>query len=106
VAEKSQDQLPYVDRPDLSEVFADGIRSIQWDGHSFRIEFSVNRQIAKTVAIPPKAAEYEISVYPCARIVLTPGAAVNLQDMLVKTLNVLESQGVLKRVAPTSGTKQ
>jgi hypothetical protein len=40
---ESPKELPYVDRIDLAEVFADQIRLIHFDGHSVRIEFAVAR---------------------------------------------------------------
>jgi hypothetical protein len=89
-----------VDRIDLAEVFADQVRLTHFDGHSVRIEFAVSRphMVNETQA--------ETTVYPAARLAISPMAAASLNQQLSTLLVILEQQGVLKRLAPSSATKQ
>ena len=61
--EKSK-ELPYVDRIDIEEVFADQIRFVQFDGYSVRIEFAVTRPHVTG------QNQAESTLYPAARLVL------------------------------------
>jgi len=36
-------EMPYVDRPEVQEVYADQVRLIHFDGYSVRLEFAVVR---------------------------------------------------------------
>src|SRR3974390_2601100 len=65
--------LRYVDRPDLAETFADSITGLFFDGQSLRIEFSVSR-MDEIKPNPPTPGRR----YPACRVVLPPGAAVDL----------------------------
>jgi hypothetical protein len=104
---QTPEESPYIDLPELSEVFADRIRSVHWDGHCFRIEFAVGRRLVKKEGKPPSGApDLHDGIYPCARIVLTPFATVNLKDALLQILAALEKQGVLKHAAPASEVEQ
>lgn len=93
-------ELPYLDRPELAETYADQVRLIHFDGQSVRIEFTVARP---TLAGPNQAA---IELRPAARLVLPPLAAVTLQEQLTRLVAALEEGGVLKRVTPVSVTRQ
>jgi len=93
-------ELPYVDRIDLAEVFADQIRLIHFDGYSVRIEFAV----ARPRTVGPNQAES--TVYPAARLVLSPMAAATLSQQLSALLSMLEQKELLKRLAPSSAKKQ
>ncbi|HUE09332.1 MAG TPA: hypothetical protein VMQ54_00265 [Steroidobacteraceae bacterium] len=93
-------ELPYVDRPDVVEAFSDHIRLTQFDGYSVRIEFAVSR---------PHVVgqnQSQLTIYPAARLALSPMAAMTLRDQLVALISAIETQGLLKRVAPSSGKKQ
>ena len=57
-------ETPYVDRPEVQEVYADQVRLIHFDGYSVRIEFAVLRP---AVAGPDRATA---SIYPSARLAL------------------------------------
>ena len=91
---------PYLDRPEVVETYADQVRLIHFDGQTVRIEFTVTRP---TLAGPNQAA---IEVRPAARLVLTPLAAVTLQEQLTRLIAALEDGGVIKRVTPVSVTRQ
>jgi hypothetical protein len=93
-------ELPYVDRPEVQEVFADQIRLTHFDGFSVRLEFAVVRP----QAIGQNRAESR--VYPVARLALSPMAAISLKDQLAQLVTLLEQQGVLRRVMPPTGSTQ
>ena len=93
-------ELPYVDRPEVQEVYADQVRLIHFDGYSVRLEFAVVRP---RIAGPDRA---EASVYPTARLALPPHAAISLKEQLDQLVARLEEQGVLRRVAPSTTSRQ
>ena len=93
-------EMPYVDRPEIQEVYADQVRLIHFDGYSVRLEFAVVRP---RVAGPDRA---EASVYPVARLALPPHAAINLKEQLDQLVAKLEEQGVLRRIAPSTTSRQ
>lgn len=97
---ESPNASPYVDRVDLAEVFADQIRLTHFDGYTVRIEFAVARphMVNETQA--------ETTVYPAARLAISPMAAASLHQQLSALLGILEQQGLLKRLSPSSATKQ
>ena len=92
--------MPYVDRPEIQVIYADQVRLIHFDGYSVRLEFAVVRP---RVAGPDRA---EASVYPTARLALPPHAAINLKEQLDQLVAKLEEQGVLRRVAPSTTSRQ
>jgi len=92
--------VPYVDRPEIQEIYADQVRLIHFDGYSVRLEFAVTRP---RVAGPDRA---EASVYPTARLALPPHAAINLKEQLDQLVAKLEEQGVLRRIAPSTTSRQ
>ena len=93
-------EIPYRDVPDLAETFSDRVRLVHFDGYSVRLEFVVSRP----VLAGQDTATYVH--YPCARLVLPPMAMVELHEQLGRLMGGLEKEGLLKRVAPTSTTKQ
>jgi hypothetical protein len=92
--------MPYVDRPEVQEVYADQVRLIHFDGYSVRLEFAVVRPRA---AGPDRATA---SVYPTARIVLPPHGAIGLKEQLDQLVAKLEEQGVRRRIAPSTTSRQ
>ena len=92
--------MPYADRPEVREIFADQVRLTHFDGYSVRLEFAVVRPY---LAGPDRA---DAALVPAARLVLSPHAAIVLKDQLVQLLATLEQQGVLRRVAPASSSRQ
>jgi len=92
--------LPYVDRVEVQEIFADQIRLIHFDGYCVRLEFTVTR---------PRLAgqdRAESTIYPAARLALSPHAAISLKEQLVQLVAMLEQQGVLRRIVPSSASRQ
>ncbi len=93
-------EMPYVDRPEVQEIYADQVRLIHFDGYSVRLEFAVVRP---RISGPDRA---EASIYPAARLALPPHAAINLKEQLDQLMARLEEQGVLRRVAPSTTSRQ
>lgn len=89
-----QGSVRYIDRPELAEVFADAIHALSFDGQSLRIEFGVTRLDETVQGAPPSGRRY-----PACRLVLTPGAAVELINRMQQVAAALTRAGVLK-VAP------
>ncbi len=88
-------QFEHVDRPDLSEVFADYVNRIQFDGQTLRFEFCVTR-----IEEHPAPARPTGKRYPACRLVLSAGAAVDLMNKMQQITAGLIKAGVLKADAP------
>ena len=83
--------LRYVDRPDCAETFADSINNVYFDGQSLRIEFGITRLDDIKPNTPVTGRRY-----PAQRMVLTPGAAVELINRMQQVGAALAQAGVLK----------
>jgi hypothetical protein len=90
-AEAQTAAIRYIDRPDCAETFADSINNVYFDGQSLRIEFGVTR----LDDIKPNA-QMTGRRYPAQRMVLTPGAAVELINRMQQVGAALAQAGVLK----------
>lgn len=88
-------QLRYVDLPDCAETFADSIANVSFDGQTMRIEFSVTRldEFKKDQPVTGRR-------YPACRLVLTPGAAIDLINKMQQAAAALQHAGVVKANAP------
>jgi hypothetical protein len=82
----------YVDRPELPETFADSISGMFFDGQSLRIEFAVSRVDEVKPNIPITGRRY-----PACRLVLPPGAAVELINRMQQIGAALTKAGVVKQ---------
>src|SRR6266567_9593894 len=87
---QTQLQLTYHDLPDLSETYADSTRWIAFDGHSFRFEFCIVRHDEPKPPSPQTARQM-----PVCRLVIPPGAALDLLNKLQGVVNALVQQGVI-----------
>ena len=96
MAAKKQVELAYVDRPELSEIFADSVEKISFDGTALRIEFVVNRWDEPKAQTQPKGRKY-----PVCRLVLPANGAVGFFNQLSRLFAALEKSGAVKRDAPT-----
>ena len=79
-----------MDRPELGETFADSIESLYFDGQSMRIEFCVTRLEHRPNEAPSGRR------YPACRLVLTPGAGMELMKQMQQVTTELIKAGVLK----------
>jgi len=90
-APQVQAQFQYVDRPELSETFADFIQRIQFDGQTLRIELCVSRLDDQRSSTPATGKRY-----PACRLVLSTSAAVDLMNKMQQITAELIKAGVLK----------
>jgi hypothetical protein len=81
----------YIDRPECTETFADSINNVYFDGQSLRIEFGITRLDDVKPNTPVTGRRF-----PAQRIVLTPGAAVELINRMQQVGAALTQAGVLK----------
>ena len=94
-AAERQMTLRYIDQPDLAETFADSIGNLSFDGQSLRIEFSVTRMDEVKPGAPMTGRRY-----PACRLVLPPGAAVELINRMQQVAAALTQAGVLRQNPP------
>jgi hypothetical protein len=87
----------YIDRPEISETFADTIESVLLDGQTLRIEFSVNR-----LDLPQQPSEPTGRRYPACRLVLPPTAAIDLMNRMQQIGAALAKAGIVKVAAQAS----
>ena len=87
-------QYQYVDRPEVSEVFADIVQRIQFDGQTLRLEFCVSRLDDHKPGTPVTGKRY-----PTCRLVLSAAAAVDLMNKMQQITAGLVKAGVLKQDA-------
>jgi hypothetical protein len=90
-------QFQYVDRPEVSETFADFVHRIQFDGQTLRIEFCVSRLEDHN---PPAIGTGKR--YPTCRLVLSNAAAVDLMNKMQQITAGLIKAGVLKAEPSTT----
>lgn len=83
--------IRYLDRPDITETFADSVTGLIFDGQSLRIEFGVTRFDDVKPNTPISGRRY-----PACRIVLPPAAAVDLINRMQQITAALTQAGVVK----------
>jgi hypothetical protein len=81
----------YVDRPELTETFADTITGLSFDGQSLRIEFGVSRLDEAKPDTPLTGRRY-----PACRLVLPPTTAIELINKMQQIGAAMAKAGVLK----------
>lgn len=82
----------YIDRPDCPETFADSINSVFFDGQTMRIEFGITRMDEMKQNAPLTGRRY-----PAVRLVLPPGAAIDLINRMQQTGAALSQAGLVKQ---------
>ncbi len=89
--------IRYVDRPEIAETFADAVTGVMFDGQTLRIEFAVTRldEVKPNTPITGRR-------YPACRVVLPPGAAVDLINRMQQIAAALTQAGTVK-AAPRRG---
>jgi hypothetical protein len=87
-------QIDYVDRPDLTEIFADFVSRLHFDGQTLRIEFCTTR-------IDDQRPQGAVAGkrYPSCRLVLSAAAGVDLMNKMQQITAALVKAGVLKAEA-------
>jgi hypothetical protein len=90
-SQQPQVQYQYVDLPEVSEIFADFVHRIQFDGQTLRLELCVSR-----LEDPKPPAPTTGKRYPACRLVLSASAAVDLMNKMQQITASLIKAGVLK----------
>jgi hypothetical protein len=88
-----QETIPFTDRPELFETFADSVRGVMFDDSVLRIELCVTR-FASPAAVGRQAS---MTRQPACRLVLTSSGAVELFNQLQQVMRALAQQGVIKQ---------
>ena len=87
--------IRYVDRPECTGDVRRSINHVYFDGQSLRIEFGITRLDEVKPNTPVTGRRY-----PAQRMVLTPGAAVELINRMQQVGAALAQAGVLKATPP------
>jgi len=95
-----EDQVHYVDLPEISETFSDSIGGLIFDGQSARIEFCITRM---DIPKPGKHTQKPTAKkYPCSRLVLTPEAFTELANQLNQLMTAMKQQGKVAVTPPSA----
>src|SRR5262249_50999750 len=84
-----------VELPNLAETFADTIDLVFFDGQTLRTDFGVTR-----LEKPQQPGTVNARRLPACRLVLTPGAAVELMNQIQQLMARMVQAGVLKTAPP------
>jgi hypothetical protein len=95
-----QPQLTYVDRPEISETFADSLHRIWFDALQVRMEFVVNRFDDAQPGMAPTGK----AMTACRLVMSLPGM-IDMHEKLSAIISTLQAQNILRTVTqpPTSG---
>ena len=96
-----QPSLTYVDRPEISETFADSCARIMVEGLNAKLEFAVNRMEDPKPPAPPTG-----KALTACRVVLPLPGLVDLHAKLSQILGALQAQGVIKVATFPQGPQQ
>jgi hypothetical protein len=92
--------MKYIDRPEVSEVFADRLEHLFFDGTTVRMEFTVTRTDPAQVVAGKPAAQPRQWSYTACRVVLSARGAGELLSKMQELHAVLLQQGVLQPRPP------
>jgi hypothetical protein len=87
----------YIDRPDLTETFADSVTGTSYDGQTLRLEFAVTRLDDIKSGEPITGRRY-----PACRVVLSPAGVLDLINRIQQIAVALTQAGTFK-AAPRPG---
>jgi hypothetical protein len=87
--------VPYIDLPDVREIFADNVRVMMFNDGVLRMELTVTR----TGEFNSPTAQPQGRAYPAARLAITTTAALQMHGHLTRMLDSLEKQGLIHRNA-------
>jgi hypothetical protein len=76
-----ENQIRYIDLPEISETFVDSFGAMTFDGQTARIELCVQRMDMPT-GIPKPDHKPTVRKYTACRLVLTPDALIDLSNNL------------------------
>ena len=89
-----QPNLTYVDRPEISETFADSCARVSVEGFNAKLEFIVTR-----MDDPKPPAPLTGKALTTCRLVLPLPGVLDLHAKLTQIIGALQAQGALKPVA-------
>ena len=98
-----EDQVRYVDIPELSETFADSLGGLMFDGQSARIEFCITRMDIPKPEHGKQPQKPTAKKYPCCRMVLTPETFQDLYNQLNQIVTAMQQQGKMSASQGTGG---
>jgi hypothetical protein len=93
--------LEFIDRPDVTESYADSIHSLYFDGQSLKLTFCVTRMNE-----PRQDKQASGKRYPSCRLVLSVSAAVELMNRMRQISAALTNAGFLKEKFPQPVTEK
>jgi hypothetical protein len=88
-----QVQMTYVDRPEISETFADSLGRMMWDGIHLRMEFVVNRLDDAQQGKPPSGR-----ALTACRVIIPVQGVIEMAAKLQNLMAQLQASGVLRQV--------
>jgi hypothetical protein len=94
-ARMSKSVPTYIDRPEVSEVFADRLQSMHFDGSTIRMEFCVVR-----LEDPSSGEDRKAWAYPACRVVLSARGAAEMLKQMSELQAALVRQGLLPKAEP------
>ena len=87
----------YIDRPEVSEVFADRLEHLFFDGATVRMEFTVTRTDSATATPSGQPAKDGRQwAYTASRIVLSARGAAEMLNMMRELHGLMVQQGYLQ----------
>ncbi len=93
-------KLPYVDRPEVPETFANNLHQIEFGNGLMTLTFAIGR--LDLADVKPGQQEVQGKRYTAARLVLPAAAADELQRKLVGMMQAVQKA----QSQPQRGTKQ
>ena len=87
-----EEQIRYIDRPEIPETFVDHLSLIALDGPIARIELCVTRMDEPKQSNPPTARRY-----PVCRLVMTPELIIALSNQLNNLMSHLQKGGLITK---------
>lgn len=92
---KPSDHLKKVDRPEVSEIFADIVGASFFDGNVLRLQFNIARYDDPSTGKDKKPSG---KIHPACRLVLPANCVPDLYHRLQQIVSLMEQKGILRRI--------
>jgi hypothetical protein len=86
----------YIDRPEISEVFADRLEHLSFDGVTVRMEFTIVRTEPALTTPGKPAGPIKRWSYTACRVILSPLGAAEMLNKMQELQGVLLQHGVVQ----------
>jgi len=98
----------YIDRPEVSEVFADRLEHLFFDGTTVRMEFTVTRTDPAQPGSGPVMTEPRQWSYTACRVVLSPRGVAEMLNKMQELQGLMIRNGALQArpMAPAAAESQ